>query len=191
MSAHFDCSILFTLFHSIHFYSMLPCAYVICWIKEFIYLSIYPHSPQPDAPRMVLRGIQLSTILNLTLSWQYPNKLLRINIKPYKLKPIIDKIIKIEFEKHWATGTGFFFFCILAQSYTSTIYTPTPIPLLYIPFTIVLHKSLRAYPFRAAQTPACWIGKKRNKELHPATPGAAANREPGLLAQSLAYVNLE
>ena len=35
----------------------------------------------------------------------------------------------------------FFFFRMLAQSYTPNIYTPTPIPLLYNPFTIVLHKS--------------------------------------------------
>ena len=49
----------------------------------------------------------------------------------------------------------FFFFRMLAQSYTSNNYTPTPIPLLYNPFTIVLHKSLCAHPFRAAHTPAC------------------------------------
>ena len=36
----------------------------------------------------------------------------------------------------------FFFFRMLAQSYTPNIYTPTPIPLLYNPLTIVLHKSL-------------------------------------------------
>ena len=34
----------------------------------------------------------------------------------------------------------FFFFRMLAQSYTPNSYTPTPIPLLYNPFTIVLHK---------------------------------------------------
>ena len=52
-------------------------------------------------------------------------------------------------------GNGVFFFRMLAQSYTPNIYIPTPIPLLYNPFTIVLHKSLRAYPFRAAHTLAC------------------------------------
>ena len=30
---------------------------------------------------------------------------------------------------------------------------PTPIPLLYNPFTIVSHKRLSAYPFQAAHTP--------------------------------------
>ena len=49
----------------------------------------------------------------------------------------------------------FFFFRMLAQSYVPNIYTPTPIPLLYSSFTIVLHKGLRAYPFRAVHTPAC------------------------------------
>ena len=63
----------------------------------------------------------------------------------------------------------FFFFRMLAQSFTPNIYTPTPIPLLYNPFTIVLHKSLCAYLFRAAHTPACWIGTKRNKDFHHAT----------------------
>ena len=37
----------------------------------------------------------------------------------------------------------FFFFRMLAQSYTPNIYTPTPIPLLCNPFTIVLHKRRR------------------------------------------------
>ena len=41
-----------------------------------------------------------------------------------------------------------FFFRMLAQSYTRNIHTPTPIPLFYNPFTIVLHKRLSAYPFR-------------------------------------------
>ena len=49
----------------------------------------------------------------------------------------------------------FFFFRMLAQSYTPNIYTLTPILLLYKPFTIVLHKRLCAYLFRAAHTPAC------------------------------------
>ena len=65
---------------------------------------------------------------------------------------------------------GFFFFRIffrmLAQSNTPNIYTPTPIPLLYNLFTIVLHKRLSTYMFRAAHTPACWIGTKRNKDFH-------------------------
>ena len=47
-------------------------------------------------------------------------------------------------------------------------FIPQPlIPLLYNPFTIVLLKSLWAYLFRAAHTPACWIGTKRNKDFHP------------------------
>ena len=69
------------------------------------------------------------------------------------------------------------FFRMLAQSYTPNIYTPTPIPLLYNPFTIALHKSLKAYPFRAAYTPACWIGTKRNKDFHPATPQPIGNQD--------------
>ena len=47
---------------------------------------------------------------------------------------------------------------MLTQPYTPNIYTPTPIPLLYNnPFTIVLHKRISAYPFRAAHAPACLI----------------------------------
>ena len=40
-----------------------------------------------------------------------------------------------------------FFFRMLAQSYIPNIYTPTPIPLLYNPFTIVLHSSLSKFSF--------------------------------------------
>ena len=58
-----------------------------------------------------------------------------------------------------------------------TIYTPTPIPLPYNPFTIVLHKRLSAYMFRAPHTPACWIGTKRNKDFHPATPQPIGNQD--------------
>ena len=71
----------------------------------------------------------------------------------------------------------FFFFRMLAQSYTPNIYTPTPIPLLYNPFTITLHKRLRAYMVRAAHTPASWIGTKRNKDFHPATPQPIGNQD--------------
>ena len=46
----------------------------------------------------------------------------------------------------------FFFFRMFAQSYTPNIYTPTPIPLLYKPFPIVIHKRRSAYLFRAART---------------------------------------
>ena len=80
---------------------------------------------------------------------------------------------------------GIFFFRMLAQSYTPNIYIPTPIPLLYNPFTIVLHKRLSAY---LSNTP-CWIGTKRNKDFLPCY--AAANRKPELLVKSLAYVNSE
>ena len=69
-----------------------------------------------------------------------------------------------------------FFFRMLAQSYTPNIYTPTPIPLLYNPFTIVLHKRLSAYMFRAAHTPACWIGTERNKDFHPVMPQPIGTR---------------
>ena len=80
---------------------------------------------------------------------------------------------------------------MLAQSYTPNIYTPTPIPLLYNPFTIVLHKRRSAYLFRAAHTPACCI-MYRNKAKQRLSPCyATANREPELLDQSLTYVNLE
>ena len=83
-----------------------------------------------------------------------------------------------------------FFFCMLAQSYTPNIYTPTPIPFLYHPFTSVLDKRLSAYLFRAAHTHTCLLkGNKERQRLPPCY--AAANREPGLLAKSLAYVNLE
>ena len=69
------------------------------------------------------------------------------------------------------------FFRMLAQSYTPNIYTPTPISLLYNPFTIVLHKRLSAYPFRAAHTPTCRIGTKRNKDFHHATPQSIGNQD--------------
>ena len=49
------------------------------------------------------------------------------------------------------------------------------IPLLYNAFTIVLHKRLSAYLFRAVHTPACWIGTKQNKDFHPATPQPIQN----------------
>ena len=59
-----------------------------------------------------------------------------------------------------------------------TWFIPQPlIPLLYNPFTIVLHKRLSAYLFRAAHTPACWIGTKRNKDFHPATPQPIGNQD--------------
>ena len=45
-------------------------------------------------------------------------------------------------------------------------FLPQPlIPTLYNTFTIVLHKRLCAYLLRAAHTPACWIGTKRNKDF--------------------------
>ena len=68
-------------------------------------------------------------------------------------------------------------FRMLAQSYTPNIYTPTPIPFLYNPFTIVLHKRLSACLFRAEHTPACWIGTKQNKDFHPATPQPIENQD--------------
>ena len=63
----------------------------------------------------------------------------------------------------------FFFFRTLALSYTPNIYTPTPIPLLYNPFTIILHKRRSAYLFQAEHTPACCIGTKQNKDFHVVT----------------------
>ena len=77
-------------------------------------------------------------------------------------------------EGKWSHWTSSSFVCS-AQSFTPNIYTPTPIPLLYNPFTIVLHKSLCAYLFRAAHTPACWLRTKRSKDFHQCY--AAANRE--------------
>ena len=70
---------------------------------------------------------------------------------------------------------------LLLLSYACSILYPkhlyhNPIPLLYNPFTIVLHKRLSAYLFRAAHTPACWIGTKRNKDFHPATPQPIGTR---------------
>ena len=57
-------------------------------------------------------------------------------------------------------------------------FIPQPlIPLLYNPFTMVLLKSLWAYLFRAAYTPACWIGTKRNKDFHPAMPQPIGNQD--------------
>ena len=48
---------------------------------------------------------------------------------------------------------------------------------LYNPFTIVLHKRLSAYPFRAARTPARCLGTKRNKDFPPATPQPIGNQD--------------
>ena len=70
-----------------------------------------------------------------------------------------------------------FFFRMLAQSYAPNIYIPTPIPLLYNPFTIVLHKRPSAYLFRAAHTPAWWIRTKQNKDFHPTTPQPIRNQD--------------
>ena len=71
-------------------------------------------------------------------------------------------------------SAGFlFFFRMLAQSYTPNIYTPTPIPLLYNPFTIVLHKRLSAYMFRAAQT------VRTQCRAQPKDPNARKGTRPG------------
>ena len=72
----------------------------------------------------------------------------------------------------------------LSLSYARSIlyaktFIPQPLfyPLLDNPFTIVLHKRLSAYLFRAAHIPACWIGTKRNKDFHLATPQPIGNQD--------------
>ena len=62
----------------------------------------------------------------------------------------------------------FFFFRMLAQSCTPNIYTPTPIPLLYNPFTIVLHKRRSAYISVPSCEHACLLyGNKAKQRLSP------------------------
>ena len=49
----------------------------------------------------------------------------------------------------------YYYFRMLAQSYTPNLYTPplyTVFIIFYYPFTIVLHNRLNTYPFRAART---------------------------------------
>ena len=72
---------------------------------------------------------------------------------------------------------SYLFFRVLAQSYTPNIYTSIPTPSLYNPLTIVLHKRLSAPPSRTAHTPTCWVGTKRNKDFHPATPQPIGNQK--------------
>ena len=77
---------------------------------------------------------------------------------------------------HYVTSCSSSFVCSL-NPIRRNIYTPTSISLLYNPFTIVLHKRLSAYLFRAAHTPARWKGTKRNKDFHPATPQPIGNED--------------
>ena len=89
-------------------------------------------------------------------------------------------VLKTKYLKNTTNCAGLFFFRMLAQSYTPNIYTPTPILLLYNPFTIVLHKRLSAYLSVSSCAHTCLLNRNKSKQrLSPCY--AAANREPGLL----------
>ena len=88
----------------------------------------------------------------------------------------------------FGSQTVFFFFRMLAQSYTPNIYIP---PLFHYSITLSpLFFTNVSAPICSSCTHTCLLNRNKAKQ-RLSSCYAAANLEPRLLAHSLAYVNLE